>query len=76
MASWVNNEDAGLENRVEQVLSVVPDEPGDICAPSAHKDDRKRISSIGVANRKRGIFGTVQYLRKPTPLTMVSKLLN
>jgi hypothetical protein len=60
MASWVSNEDAGLEDTVEQVLSVVPGELRDICAPSAHKDDRKRISSMGVANRKRGMFGTVQ----------------
>jgi hypothetical protein len=76
MASCVSNEDAGLEEIVELVLGVVPDERGDTPAPSAHKDDRKRIRSMGVANRKRGIFGTVQYLRKPTPLTMVSMLLN
>lgn len=67
-ASRVSSVEAGPEGGAGTDLRKMLKAEAGVPAPIAQNDDRKRISNMGAASKKSGIFETVQYRRKPTPL--------
>ena len=51
---------------IEDFFGLIGAQLGELFQPQAHIADCMRIYSIGAASKKRGIFDTVQYFRKPT----------